>query len=313
LNYKPFASIKEGSSPRFCNEGTLNAADAGVGMSYSWSRGSTILGSSTSITVSESGTYKLTVTESVSGCSASFESNVSMVTMPSSISISADVTVLCPGGKASLSTDDIAGAIYQWQLNGKNINGNSSTIEVGSAGTYRVIVYIPGFAATCSAESDELSVVVSEKPVVKLSSEFTDLTAVVTGTYTNIEWYRYNAPGEPDTELPEYSGKLVIQPEAGRYRVKVTYGSGCELWSALYYFSPETGVDDGGKDVTGFLVYPNPTNGVLNIVMDAKGPAKVTVTDQLGRNVQSHNFDGLEAGLSIDLSTLPVGCTPSRS
>ncbi len=146
----PVASISGGSS--LCAGSTLQltASGAGAGGSYNWSAsgGGIIAGANdqASITATSVGTYSVTVSNS-SGCTDVASQNISAGLSPNA-AISGP-GVLCVG--SSLTLTATGGTGYQWQLNGGNIAGETSTtLVVTNPGSYSVVV---SNAQGCTAAS----------------------------------------------------------------------------------------------------------------------------------------------------------------
>ncbi len=127
---------------------TLNAGAAGgPPLSYSWSNGVSVVGTTASITVSPATTttYTVTVTD---GCSNTTTSSVTVNINPlptASIQEGPGPINICnPSSQVLTAVTDAGSAAYQWTLNGTNItlNGTGPTYTVSglSTGTYRVIV-----------------------------------------------------------------------------------------------------------------------------------------------------------------------------
>lgn len=102
---------------------TLNAGNAGS--NFLWNTGA----STQTITVSETGTYSVTVTTQ-DGCTADFQAQVN-VTAPPVVSLGAD-TLICGGDQILLDAGN-PGATYLWST-----GATSQTISVNTAGTYTV-------------------------------------------------------------------------------------------------------------------------------------------------------------------------------
>ncbi|GLR19671.1 T9SS type A sorting domain-containing protein [Portibacter lacus] len=107
-----------------------------LGASYLWSTGAT----SKTISVSQSGTYALTVTTD-SGCCYSDEVKVNIGTIPN-ISASGG-TLNCTSGTVQLSgSSTTAGATFKWTGPG-NFNSSSPNPTVANAGNYTLLVTSP--------------------------------------------------------------------------------------------------------------------------------------------------------------------------
>jgi hypothetical protein len=131
---------------------TLSAPTAAT---YAWSNGAT----SQSITVTNAGTYGLTVSNA-SGCSAmAAPIAVTSLTAPTATITAAGPTTFCQGGSVVLSAGPASS--YLWS------NGaTSQSITVQNAGTYTVQVAANG----CTATSLPTAVVVNALPVASITA-----------------------------------------------------------------------------------------------------------------------------------------------
>lgn len=93
--------------------------------------------------------------------------------------------------------------------------------------------------------------------------------------------------------------------EDGTYSVTITDGNGCTTTLNDVVVQPSVGLDELEDAL--FVVYPNPTNGIVNIVL--KNPitdeVSIQVTDVTGRVVYNSDLEGLS--FMIDLSSAADG------
>ncbi|MFM7006859.1 MAG: gliding motility-associated C-terminal domain-containing protein [Flavobacteriales bacterium] len=138
-----------GSSTINCTTTSINLSATG-GVSYSWSNGSSIVGTTAALSISSPGTYTLTGT-GANGCTATSSITITQTIAAPSVSITnaANATVLtCALTTITLTAN--GGGTYSWS-NGSNIVGTSSTLTVTSPGTYTVTVTgTNGCSATAS-------------------------------------------------------------------------------------------------------------------------------------------------------------------
>ncbi|TDO23584.1 PKD domain-containing protein, partial [Sediminibacterium goheungense] len=155
VNPVPTAAISANGPTTFCAGGSVTLTATG-GASYLWSNGAT----TSSITVSNGGTYSVVAT-SAEGCSsASVSTSVTVNPVPTA-AISADgPTTFCAGGSVTLTAT--GGASYLWS------NGaTTSSITVSSGGVYSVVATS---AEGCSSASVSTTVTVNPKPTVSISA-----------------------------------------------------------------------------------------------------------------------------------------------
>jgi hypothetical protein len=86
----------------------------------------------------------------------------------------------------------------------------------------------------------------------------------------------------------------------GEYAVEIKFKN-CVDTSICYAFNP---VGLGEFNLNQFLVYPNPTQGIIKIETNAKGRVKTILLDIHGKNLFENQFEGI---IEIDLSTYPAG------
>ncbi|MDQ3110220.1 MAG: T9SS type A sorting domain-containing protein, partial [Bacteroidota bacterium] len=153
INPSPLLSL--GSDTTFCSASgpfTINAT-AGP-YNYLWSD----LSSGMSITTNTTGTYDVTVTDSITGCAAMDSITVTVNASPV-VNLGSD-TSMC-GGTITLDAQN-AGAMYVWST-----TDSTQTILVSSTGNYAVDVTT---AAGCSA-SDSVMVTIFTQPTVTFSMQ----------------------------------------------------------------------------------------------------------------------------------------------
>jgi PKD repeat protein len=110
---------------------------ASGGVSYSWSNGSTEVGTSAALEVSEAGTYTVTVTGE-NGCTATASETVTLDdTLPTAAIANEGLDLSC--NITALTLTASGGVEYSW-YNGSTEVGTSAALEVTEAGTYTVTV-----------------------------------------------------------------------------------------------------------------------------------------------------------------------------
>ena len=129
-------TITTSGSTSFCQGQTVTLSGSTGYQSYSWSNGAT----TSSVTVSDSNTYELTVTSS-NGCIGTASILVNVSPLPdASISSNTSSFDFCDGQSIELSTPSGA-AGYQWYDNGTAISGaTASTFTATNSGNYSVQV-----------------------------------------------------------------------------------------------------------------------------------------------------------------------------
>ncbi len=203
----PVATITAGGNTTFCQGGSV-LLSAPTGYNYNWSNGST----AQSITVNNSGSFSVTVTNS-NGCSAvSGSTPVSVNQIPVAAINANGATGFCPGGSVTIVAS--GGANYLWS-NGATTN----SITVSQNGTYSAVVSNPG---GCSATTSAISIIAFPTPVALSAAsgstnlnpgEYVVLAASVANSYV---WQ----PGGETTSS-------IVVTSSGTYSATLTDANGC--------------------------------------------------------------------------------------
>jgi gliding motility-associated-like protein len=202
---------------------TSIALTASGGGTYSWSNGTTIVGTTASINVTAPGVYTVTVTGS-NGCSNTATATIlqDLSTPTAAIANNSSTTVLnC--SQTSISLTATGGVAYSWS-NGTSTVGTTANLSVSLPGTYTVTVTGTN---GCTATSSVTITQTTAAPVVTIAnapnaSELTcsltsiSLTATGGGTYS---WSNGTAVISTNSTLN------ITSP--GTYTVTVTGANGC--------------------------------------------------------------------------------------
>jgi subtilisin family serine protease len=207
VNALPVASVSASGSTTFCL-GDSVVLSAPAGYTYLWSTGAT----TQSITVTSSGSYQVTVTNT-NGCSTTSASTSVQVATISTPSITANgATSFCQGESVVLTAP--SGYSYLWS------NGSTgSSITVTSAGSYTVTVTN---AAGCSATSASVAVTIDPLPSV---------TATAQGATTFCPGDSVMLMANPGLSNYTWSngqtGPSIWVYQAGTYTVEAENANGC--------------------------------------------------------------------------------------
>jgi large repetitive protein len=290
-------SITPSGPTTFCEGGSVTLT-APAGFSYAWSNGAT----TQSITVSASGSYSVTVTNT-SGCSAtSAPTNVTVNATPSAPSITAGgPTTFCEGGSVTLTAP--AGFNYTWS------NGaTTQSIAVSATGSYSVTVTN---ASGCSATSAPTAVTVNATPATPSITPSGPTTFCEGGsvTLTAPAGFSYAWSNGATTQS-------IAVTASGSYSVTVSNASGCSATSApatvTVHPTPSTPVITPSGPTTfcqGGSVTLTASAGAAwlwsngattqSITVGASGSFSVTVTDANGCSASS-------ASTSVTVNPLPA-------
>jgi hypothetical protein len=152
-----------------CGTTDLTATGGGT---YAWTRNGQPFGNTATVTVSQSGTYAVTVTGS-NGCTAT-DQIVVQVSPAISVNLGAANQTSC-GPKVLDAGNAFQGITYAWSLNGSPA-GSSQTLTATQSGNYTVVV-----SSTCGqSQSATISLTVNPTPTVNLPAQLTQCANSVT-------------------------------------------------------------------------------------------------------------------------------------
>ena len=226
----------------------------------------------TSFSASSAGTYTVTYNNSLVACRTA---STTIVIPAPSVTAIASSTSVCAGSSATLTANGATN--YTWTA-----AGTSSTLVVtpSSASVYTVT----GEALGCS-KTVTVSVGVNNLPTVSATASNTlvcaDLgeTAVLTASTSATSYTWSNGANTMTTS--------VTPTVATTYTVTVNDGN-CEATTTIFVdVQTCTGINTVASVSNGINVYPNPTNGILNIAISSElaGNTSIEVYDALGKLV----------------------------
>src|SRR5690606_26953514 len=180
-NTLPAAAIADEGLELSCTVTSLTLTASG-GASYSWSNGSTVVGISAALEVTEAGTYTVTVTGE-NGCTATASETVSLDdSLPAAAIANEGLELSC--NITSLTLTASGGASYSWS-NGSTVVGIAAALEVTEAGTYTVTVTGENGCTTTASETvtldDSLPAAAIANDGLELSCNITSLTLTASG------------------------------------------------------------------------------------------------------------------------------------
>lgn len=235
----PSGSLCEGQALQ------LSVVAAGSGLTYQWTKDATDIAGQTSstlniasLTSTSSGSYAVKVGSS---CGSQITSNAVAITVNPLPSITTQPTLksVCVGGSTTFSVAATGGNIlYQWQKNGTNIAGaTSSTFAITSAVITDTAAYRCVVTNSCgSVNSNAATLFVSETPSITSSPqsavqcEGTNLT--LTSGYSGaglhqLQWLKNGSPVNNDNRITgaqttTLSITGITSADAGDYKFQVT-------------------------------------------------------------------------------------------
>lgn len=279
-------TVDLGSDVNQCgSSATLDAGPAGV--TYVWSSG----GTAQTEVVTADGSYNVTVTD-VNGCSNSDTINVTLLANPV-VNLGNDGSVC---GNVVLDAQN-QGSTYIW-----NDNSSGQTLNVTTSGTY----YVTVINSDGCTSSDTIALTVNANPTTTASASSTtvcldDANVTLSGT-----------PAGGTFSGPGVSGNS-FDPSIGIGAQTVVYtftdNNGCTGTSTVVV-NVNACVGIAENATSSFGVYPNPTDGLLNVVFHtAAEEAVIVVTDVAGKVVMTQQLNGVQSGsvAGINLSNEAAG------
>lgn len=193
----------------------------------------------------------------------------------------------CEGDYTTLPMEQSYIDTYEWTLDGEPIGGNESQLDINfeEAGDYELGLTLTNPLCTSST-------------VMALGVHpFPDATVIVDGntmTAAEADWYGWYLNGE---FIDGATDQTYTATEEGDYHVELGTEWGCTTISEVIV----VGLDE--MRLPTFSVYPNPSNGTLQI-SGLEGPVLGQVLDVRGRKLMDLQ---LQPGNSIDLGHLAAG------
>ncbi|MGB3946486.1 MAG: T9SS type A sorting domain-containing protein [Bacteroidia bacterium] len=198
---------------------------------------------------------------------------------------------ICQGQNVALTSS--IGNKFRWQPN----NQTSQTITASTTNTYSVKVTD---ALGCETTSLPITITVLPKP--SIPNIIVSGDTLVSSASSGNQWY-YN-----DSVINGATNQTYITNGiAGLYQVKVTDSIGfCSSISQ----SITIGIEEYSNGIQ-FLMYPNPSNGLYQLLIKSieKDDISIEIIDTRGRQVYLNNVDSFigEINTNIDISTYSKG------
>jgi hypothetical protein len=284
VNALPSVTITPSGPTTICNGQSLTLLATPGFVSYSWNTGET----TPNITVTQSGTYVVTVVDQ-NGCSNNSNSiTVTVQNVPAPQIQASGPTTFCQGGSVTLSITGTNIQGYAWS------NGaTTSSITVTTSGSYWCeVTYNNG----CKARTEIITVTVVPKPSVSITANgpttFCEGGSVVLDAGAGFATYAWS-----NGQQTVGTNRTLTVTQSGNYTVTVTNNIGCSATSqpvtVTVYPKPAPQIQASGPiefceggSVTldagaGFASYQW-SNGATTrtITVTQQGSYTVTVTDQ---------------------------------
>ena len=267
----PQTSLNLGNDTTLCSGQFIMLGNGVTGNNYQWSTGQT----SNVILVNSPGTYWLSVSNS--GCTQSdtITVNFSNCNYPTS-SFSASVLDICTENCTDF-TDQSSNNPTSWAWSFPGGNPTSSTVQNPTHICYTVPgVYPVTLISTNASGSDTLTMdslitvyLVPPQPTVTVHGD----TLVTTGG-ASYQWFFNNQ------QISGATDSFYVATQQGSYSVEIADIAGCINTSTDVIMS----VDEAGF-ASSILLFPNPSNGELNIKGLPANAEKIEVFDAIGKLV----------------------------
>jgi hypothetical protein len=307
VNPLPQSVITPAGSTTLCQgSSVLLQGSAAADRSYRWLlNGLPISGNLTAnLTASTAGTYRLIVTNTLTGCfDTSAGVSVTVNPLPSTQITTGGSTTLCSGDSVTLSVPVAASLSYQWLLNGSPVSGaTQASLQVGLPGIYRVLV--SNSSTSCFDTSAAVNVVVNPRPVANITPagptticEGASVTLNATaGTGLSYEWLRNGIV------LAGQTTSSLSVTLSGNYRVIVRSSAGCSDSSAVTVVTVNPKPDAPILTLNVDTIFASPGS---DLVWFRNGVVLAGITDSVLIVTQDGNYN------AIRLSTL--GCASDSS
>ncbi|MFH0864576.1 MAG: gliding motility-associated C-terminal domain-containing protein, partial [Bacteroidota bacterium] len=301
----PTALISPSGAVSICQGGTaLLNSNTDQGYSYQWQmNGANISGAIDSIyTAMVPGNYTVVVTNNC-GSATSLPVTVTVLLPPRAMAVPTGPVNFCAGGSVILIANSDTSIAYQWQMNGTDISGaTSSTYNANQAGDYSVIA-----SNICGSDTSAFIIVdIYQSPSVDagdsitiIAGASTTLTATATDG-TSPYTYNWNPPSTLDNPLVQ---NPVASPlETTTYTIIVTDANGCSSTDTVTVYV------DYEMDIylpTGFSPNGDNENDVLYVRGHGIKYLDLIIYDRWGEKIfetthQADGWDGTYKGKALD-------------
>lgn len=256
---------------------TLSGSSSKPGVTYQWRKDNVIIpgATSSSLSVTTSGYYRLTATDGISACAA--VSRAILIT----VKPTPPAIVTAPGGTTACAEDGVrldantGGFSYQWMRGGTSVVGwTDSSQIVKVSGTYTVKVRT---ADGCVSISAPITVTILPSPVPVISRAGDVLS---TTTFASYQWIRNGV------DIPGANASSYTITKKGTYKVRVTGSNNC-VGESLPFEAMDNylGVSQANLSGDQIRIFPNPTLG--KVYIESPVNLSIEVKDVAGRTVLS--------------------------
>jgi gliding motility-associated-like protein len=226
----PTATItsSQATSILTCSTTTINLTASG-GTSYSWSNGTTIVGTAATLSVTQPGIYTVTVT-AANGCSSTANSTITQnITTPVAGIFNASNATVLTCSQTSISVNANGGNTYSWS-NATSVVGTTAALSITAPGTYTVT------ATAANGCTDTEQLVITQNIVAPTASITNNTTTTILDCNTTS--ISLTASGGVSYSWSNGTANLgstaaLLVTTAGTYTVTVTAANGCTDTEAI--------------------------------------------------------------------------------
>jgi len=288
-------------------------ATSGTGhFSYLWSPDSLLVDATiqnpTTISMLHSAIFTLTVTDSITGCTGTDQVIVYISGGPLSVIASTNPGVICSGECVSLMALPSGGSgVYNYTWTSTPAASTSNLANPIFCPTVNTTFHVVVDDGSTQASAN-IDVIVNQLPTVNLGNDTiicanNNITLTVNPAATSYLW----STGATSQSIIVDSTYAI----AGIATIWVTAinSSGCSKTDTIVItFDPCTGINENSNNNT-VVLYPNPTTGMTNIVINGFTDAILNIYNIQGAAVYTEQIksDNTTVSKQLDLSYLPKG------
>jgi hypothetical protein len=186
---------------------------------------------------------------------------------------------------------------YVFSGSGVTLDGKSYDPSLSGPGNFNV-TYTFIDSSLCATQGN-FFVTVNRAPDKPIIDKKTSVTIQVQQQYNFYQWLRYGQP------IAGANDQAYTTTRSGLYSVKVSTKEGCTTESDAFAIG-NVGVNQTTTQL-GFRIYPNPSNGILNVELDEQSvkETNIKVFDAIGKLVYETSVNTFLS--QIDLSKLADG------